>query len=68
MEQDILKRLNAQDEKLEKIYKSTEKTRKYFLWTFIISLVVFFLPIIGLIVLVPWFFRIMADVYSGVGI
>jgi len=61
MEQDILKKLEEQDKKLEEIYHSVEKTRKYFLWTLIISLVFIVLPLIGLIYAIPK----MLNVYSG---
>ncbi|MFA5776900.1 MAG: hypothetical protein WC906_00410 [Parcubacteria group bacterium] len=65
MEQEILNKIEEQDKKLEAIYKSVEKTRKYFLWTLIISIATVVLPIIGLIVLIPWFLKIMMSAYSG---
>lgn len=43
------------DEKIDKIYKSTERTRKYFLWTMIISIVVIVLPLIALVFVAPLF-------------
>ncbi len=55
MEEEILRKITEQEEKLEKIYRSVEKTRKYLFWSFIISIVVFVLPLIGLIVIIPWF-------------
>ena len=53
MDENLKQRLDTQDEFLAKIYKSTEKTRKYFLWTLIISLVLFVLPLIGLMFAIP---------------
>ena len=44
-----------QDEKLDAIYKSVEKTRKYFLWTLIISVALIVLPLIGMIFAIPAF-------------
>jgi len=55
MEQEMLKKLEVQDEKIEKIYISVEKTRKYFLWTLIITLAVFILPLFGLLFIIPPF-------------
>ncbi len=55
METDIIKRLNEQQEKIDKIYISVEKTRKYFLWTLIITVVMFVLPLIGLVFVIPSF-------------
>lgn len=38
---------------LQNVYRSVEKTRKYFLWTLILTIVFFLLPLIGLIVVIP---------------
>ena len=54
-EQDILKRLEAAETKLEKIWQSVEKTRKYFLWVLIVTIAVTVLPAIGLIFAIPKF-------------
>ncbi len=66
MEQEILQKIQAQDEKLEKIYQSVEKTRKYFLWTAIGTLVAFFLPLIGLIFAVPFFLNSYATAINSI--
>lgn len=42
-------------DKLDAIYKSVEQTRKYFMWTLILSLIFFILPIIGLAIIIPMF-------------
>lgn len=39
--------------KIDKIYKSVEKTRKYFFWTLVITVVFFVLPLVGLMFAVP---------------
>ena len=57
MEEDILKKLQEQEVKIDKIFKSVEKTRKYFLWTLIITIVLFVLPLIGLALAIPFFFK-----------
>jgi|AntAceMinimDraft_8_1070364.scaffolds.fasta_scaffold02202_3 hypothetical protein len=57
MEEEIKRRLDAQDELLSKTYISVEKTRKYFLATLIINLVVFVVPLVILIFVLPWFFN-----------
>lgn len=61
MEEDILRKLKEQEEKLEKIYASVEKTRKYFLWTIIITVFMIVLPLFGLALVIP---RIIGF-YSG---
>lgn len=55
MEEEILKKIEEQDKKLNDIYKSVEKMRKYFLWTLIITVLLFVLPLIGLAFAIPSF-------------
>ena len=57
MEQDILQKFEELDKKLDAIYKSVEKTRKYFLFTLIVSVVFVVLPLVGLIFVIPMFLR-----------
>ena len=57
MEQDISRKFEEQEKKLDAIYKSVEKTRKYFLFTLIISVVFIVLPLVGLIFIIPMFLR-----------
>jgi hypothetical protein len=65
MEQEILKKLEEQQKKIDAIYISVEKTRKYFLWTLIATVVMFVLPIVGLIVVIPFFMSAINSAYSG---
>lgn len=44
-----------QDKKLDEIFKSAEKMRKYFKWTLIISVAVIIFPLIGLLFVIPQF-------------
>lgn len=55
MEQEILDRIAAQNDLLQKVFVSVEKTRRYFLWTLIVTLVLFFLPLVGLMFAIPAF-------------
>ncbi|KKS69450.1 MAG: hypothetical protein UV40_C0023G0013 [Parcubacteria group bacterium GW2011_GWA1_42_7] len=64
MDQEIQNKFEEQNKKLEEIFRSVEKTRKYFLWTLILSLVFFFLPLVGIVVLLPKIF----DAYTGAGL
>ena len=58
MEEEILKKIEEQDKKLEEIYRSVEKMRKYFLWTLIVTIAVIVLPLIGILLLIPQFLSI----------
>ncbi len=53
MESDILKKLQEQDVKIDAIYKSVEQTRKYIMWTAIITIAAIVLPLIGLLFAIP---------------
>lgn len=55
MDNDVLKKLEEQDRKLDAIFASSEKMRKYFLWTLIISVAVIVLPLVGLMFALPSF-------------
>ena len=65
MEQEILNKLEAQEAKIEAIWQSVEKTRKYFLFTMIASLLMFILPIIGLIIIIPIFLSNLSSSMEG---
>ena len=65
MEQEILNKLQAQEELLQKIYASSEQTRKYFLWTMIGSVLVFVLPLLALGFVIPKF---LSTLTAGYGI
>lgn len=64
MEQEILKKLEEQDKKIDLIYASVEKTRSYFLWTLIISVVFFILPLVGLAFAIPFFLSTLSSAYG----
>jgi type IV secretory pathway component VirB8 len=57
MDQEAKQAFDEQNKKLDAIYRSAEKTRKYFKWTLIISIAVIVLPLIGLIFAIPAFLK-----------
>ena len=61
MEEDILKKLAELETKIDAVYKSAEKTRKYFLWTIIGSIALVVLPLIALMFIIPQ----LIDTISG---
>jgi len=68
MEQEILKKLEEQDKKIDLIYISVEKTRKYFQWTLIITVITILLPLIAMIFAIPWAMSVLGPAYSGLGL
>jgi len=55
MEQEIKTKLEEQGAKIDAILESVEKTRKYFLTTMWITILVIVIPTIGLIFVIPAF-------------
>ncbi|MFZ2969582.1 MAG: hypothetical protein WA063_00375 [Minisyncoccia bacterium] len=66
MESDISKKMDEQDKKLDAIYVSAEKMRKYFLWTLIITAAMIVIPLVGLVFVIPAFLKTMN--LSGLGL
>ena len=55
MENEVTQKLLALEAKIDAIYISVEKTRKYFFWTMVVTLVLFIVPLIGLVFAIPTF-------------
>ena len=64
MDEEIKKQLNEQRQLIEQIWISVEKTRKYFLWTMIVSILLFVLPLIIFLFALPSF---LGNLTGGVG-
>ncbi len=56
-------RFTAMEQKLDAVYKSSEKMRKFFKWTLIITLIVTVLPLLGLLIAIPQFLSSL-DIYK----
>ncbi|HLN18905.1 MAG TPA: hypothetical protein VK255_01915 [Patescibacteria group bacterium] len=68
MDEEILKKFEEQNAKIDAIYESTEKTRKYILWHLIINIAVIILPLLGLAIAIPWFLKTLTSTYNGIGL
>lgn len=55
MDEELKRRLDAMEAKLEATYRSAEKSRKYLLWTGVVTIALFVLPLIASLFIVPWF-------------
>lgn len=64
MEQELQNRLDAQDQKLAEIYASSEKMRKYFLWTLIVTVATILLPLIAMAIMLPWLMKTLSSAYG----
>lgn len=65
MDQELQQRLETLEQKIDATYVSAEKTRKYFLWTLIASLVTFVLPLIAMMFAIPWMLNSVMGQYQG---
>lgn len=65
MEQDIQKKLEEQNAKLDAIFASVEKTRKYFRLIIWITVIAVALPAVGLIIVIPQFIDSYTSVLGG---
>ncbi|MSR71347.1 MAG: hypothetical protein EXS50_01560 [Candidatus Taylorbacteria bacterium] len=61
MNEDLIKKIEAQDAKLDLIYKSTEKTRKYILWAVVFTIVATVLPLAGLLFVIPSYLNTLSS-------
>lgn len=57
MQPDTTQQLKDLETKIDAVYVSVEKTRKYFLGVLIISVIAFVLPLIGLVFAIPTFLK-----------
>ncbi len=55
----IQQQLAQQDAKIDAVYRSSERMRKYFLWTLIITVVTIILPLVALVFLIPYYLSLM---------
>lgn len=65
MEQEIKTQLEAQNKKLEAIFESVEKTRKYFLIVMWATVLMFVLPAIALVFVIPAFISTYTSSLEG---
>jgi hypothetical protein len=61
MDEELNRRLAAIEQKLDQTYVSAEKSRKYLMWTAIVSVVVFVIPLLASLFVIPWF----VSTYTG---
>jgi len=65
MEPETQNKLEEMDQKLNAIYASVEKTRKYFLMVMWITIAMVVLPLLGLIFVIPSFISSYTETLNG---
>lgn len=62
MDQELKNKIEEQSIKIDAIYKSVEKTRKYFLVIIWITVIAVVLPLVGLFFAIPSFLSTYSDI------
>lgn len=64
MEQEIFEKLQKMEQKVDTMFASIEKLRKYFLWTIIVTFATIILPLAVLAVAAPWMLGTLSNAYN----
>ena len=67
MEPNLENKIAALEKKIDLVYESSEKTRKYLKWTGIITVAVLVLPLIGLMFAIPSFISTYTETINTLG-
>lgn len=59
---ELRQKIDELEKKIDAVYVSAEKTRKYFLGIIVVSVVAFVLPLIGLLFAIPSFISTYASI------
>ncbi len=68
MDQELKAKLEQQEIKIDAIYKSVEKTRRYFLIMTWVTILAILIPLIGLAFVIPTFLSSYTSSLNGLGI
>jgi type IV secretory pathway component VirB8 len=65
IEKEILVRINALSIEVDEVLEAVRKMKRYMMLTFVISILVIVVPLIGLVFAVPYILSVMTSMYSG---
>lgn len=68
MDQELNKKIEEQGVKIDAIYKSVEKTRKYFLMIMWITVLAVVIPMVGLVFVIPSFLSNYTSTLNDLGV
>ena len=66
-DQELRQKLAVLEQKIDAAFRAAEQTRKYLLWTLIITVVMVALPAIGLVFVIPSFISTYSTTLSQFG-
>lgn len=55
MHQSLTPQSNQTDEKLDEILRRVKRIQQYFLWSLVLTIFFFVVPLVGLLFVIPWF-------------
>ncbi|MFH1047146.1 MAG: hypothetical protein V1738_02485 [Patescibacteria group bacterium] len=64
MDEDFQAKFDHLTVQMDSVYKSVERLRKFFMWTLIITAAMFILPLIGLLIAIPWYLSMISSLYA----
>lgn len=62
MDDDIRRRFEEQEKKLDAIQQSIERVRKQLFWKTVTNVILFLLPVIGIAALIPWLMNTLTSI------
>jgi ABC-type transport system involved in multi-copper enzyme maturation permease subunit len=65
VEEKILLKIEELEKKTEMLLRSAEMMRKYFLWSLIATLLFFLIPLIGLLIAIPYLLSTYGNLYGA---
>lgn len=68
MDNELKQLIEAQQKKIDAIYMTMEKIKKYMQWTLIGTLVFFVLPLIAMLFIIPFAISSYTSMLGGIGL
>ena len=62
---DLETQIKILEDKIDNLQQSVDKIRKIFFWTFVITVALFVLPLLGLIFIIPQFLSTYSGALNG---
>jgi uncharacterized protein YqhQ len=62
MDQDLSDKIDQLEKKIEETRKLTDRTYKIILWTAIATAILFFLPLVALVFVIPYFLKTLTSI------
>lgn len=60
MDEGIMQKLAALEQKMDAAREAAEKTKRYFFWFLILSLLALFVPLFGMMFALPYFLHLLS--------